>query len=97
MVLTKTPICNFGEKPHSFTLKGVDNKDSKGTIKMHNAKILPRELVGVGQKILGYNDLYHGYMYIDYDDDISETNEENNKIIFYLYNDGEVIKKMTIH
>ena len=26
MVLTKTPICNFGEKPHSFTLKGVDNK-----------------------------------------------------------------------
>lgn len=51
-------------------LKGVDNKDSKGTIKMHNAKILPRELVGVGQKILGYNDLYHGYMYIDYDDDM---------------------------
>ncbi len=34
----------------------------KQTIKMHNAKILPRELVGVGQKILGYNDLYHGYM-----------------------------------
>ena len=26
MVLTKTPICNFGEKPHSFELKGVDNK-----------------------------------------------------------------------
>ena len=26
MVLTKTPICNFGEKPHSFRLKGVDNK-----------------------------------------------------------------------
>ena len=26
MVLTKTPICNFGEKPHSFSLKGVDNK-----------------------------------------------------------------------
>jgi len=26
-----------------------------------------------------------------------EINEENNKIIFYLYNDGEVIKKMTIH
>ena len=25
MVLTKTPICNFGEKPHSFNLKGVDN------------------------------------------------------------------------
>ena len=24
MVLTKTPICNFGEKPHSFNLKGVD-------------------------------------------------------------------------
>ena len=26
MVLTKTPICNFGEKPHSFKLMGVDNK-----------------------------------------------------------------------
>ena len=26
MVLTKTPICNFGEKPHTFKLKGVDNK-----------------------------------------------------------------------
>ena len=26
MVLTKTPICNFGEKPHSFNLKGVDEK-----------------------------------------------------------------------
>ena len=57
------------------TLKGVDDKDSKGTIKMHNAKILPRELVGVGQKILGYNDLYHGYMYIDYDDDMLYINQ----------------------
>tara|TARA_Y100000817_G_C16834454_1_gene535071 strand:- start:1149 stop:1703 length:555 start_codon:yes stop_codon:yes gene_type:complete len=26
MVLTKTPICNFGEKPYPFKLKGVDNK-----------------------------------------------------------------------
>ena len=26
MVLTKTPICNFGEKTKSFNLKGVDNK-----------------------------------------------------------------------
>ncbi len=26
MVLTKTPICNFGQKPHSFKLKGVNNK-----------------------------------------------------------------------
>ena len=26
MVLTKTPICNFGENPHSFSLKGVDEK-----------------------------------------------------------------------
>tara|TARA_B100000941_G_C28505538_1_gene557079 strand:- start:3294 stop:3848 length:555 start_codon:yes stop_codon:yes gene_type:complete len=26
MVLTKTPICNFGEKPYSFRLKGVDEK-----------------------------------------------------------------------
>ncbi len=26
MVLTKTPICNFGEKSHNFELKGIDNK-----------------------------------------------------------------------
>ena len=26
MVLTKTPICNFGEKARSFELKGVDEK-----------------------------------------------------------------------
>ena len=26
MVLTKTPICNFGEKPHLFELQGVDKK-----------------------------------------------------------------------
>ena len=42
MVLTKTPICNFGENPHSFSLKGVDEKiykledclGKKGTIIM---------------------------------------------------------------
>ena len=26
MVLTKTPICNFGEKPHSFELRDVSEK-----------------------------------------------------------------------
>ena len=29
MALTKTPVCNFGEKAHSFNLKGVDNKNHK--------------------------------------------------------------------
>ena len=29
MVLTKTPICNFGEKTKSFELKGVDGKRHK--------------------------------------------------------------------
>ena len=29
MVLTKTPICNFGEKPHDFNLPGVDGKNYK--------------------------------------------------------------------
>jgi len=29
MALTKTPVCNFGEKAHSFNLKGVDNKIHK--------------------------------------------------------------------
>ena len=27
MVLTKTPICNFGEKAHDFNLKGIDEKN----------------------------------------------------------------------
>ena len=42
MVLTKTPICNFNEKPYNFDLKGVDGKyyklkdciGEKGTIIM---------------------------------------------------------------
>ena len=29
MVLTKTPICNFGEKANSFRLKGTDGKIHK--------------------------------------------------------------------
>ena len=50
-------------------------RDSKGSLKMNNAKILPKELVGTGQMILGYNDLYHGYMYIDYDTDTMYINQ----------------------
>ena len=57
------------------TLKGINDKGSKGSLKMNNAKILPRELVGTGQMILGYNDLYHGYMYIDYDTDTMYINQ----------------------
>ena len=29
MVLTKTPICNFGEKTKSFELKGIDGQLSQ--------------------------------------------------------------------
>ena len=29
MVLTKTPICNFGEKNHNFDLKGIDERNYK--------------------------------------------------------------------
>ncbi len=29
MVLTKTPICNFGEKANPFELKGTDDKVHK--------------------------------------------------------------------
>ena len=29
MVLTKTPICNFGEKTHDFHLKGIDERNYK--------------------------------------------------------------------
>ena len=58
-----------------ITLNGIGEKGSKGSLKMHNAKILPKELVGTGQKILGYNDLYKGYMFIDYDDDTIYINQ----------------------
>ena len=58
-----------------ITFNGIDGKGSKGTLKMHNAKILPKDLVGVGQKILGYNDLYKGYMYIDYETDTIYINQ----------------------
>jgi len=51
------------------SLEGISDKESKGSLKMNNAKILPKELVGTGQIILGYNDLYKGYMFIDYDTD----------------------------
>ena len=57
------------------TLKGINERGSKGSLKMNNAKILPKELVGTGQMILGYNDLYHGYMYIDYDTDTMYINQ----------------------
>uniref|UniRef100_A0A6C0FDJ4 Aspartyl protease n=1 Tax=viral metagenome TaxID=1070528 RepID=A0A6C0FDJ4_9ZZZZ len=56
-------------------LEGVKEKGSEGILKMRNAKILPKDLVGVGKKILGYNDLYHGYMYIDYDNNIIYINQ----------------------
>tara|TARA_B100000900_G_scaffold59254_1_gene44704 strand:- start:2350 stop:3336 length:987 start_codon:yes stop_codon:yes gene_type:complete len=58
-----------------LTLNGIDERGSKGILKMHNAKILPKNLVGVGQKILGYNDLYKGYMYIDYETDTIYINQ----------------------
>ena len=29
MVLTKTPICNFGQKANTFNLKGTDGKIHK--------------------------------------------------------------------
>ena len=59
----------------SITLEGINERGSKGKLKMHNAKILPKDLVGVGQKILGYNDLYKGYMYIDYETDTIYINQ----------------------
>ena len=32
MVLTKTPICNFGEKAHDFHLKGIDEKSANAVL-----------------------------------------------------------------
>ena len=49
-------------------LNGISDKKSSGTLIMKNAKMLPPRLVGNGKPvILGYNDLYKGSMFIDYD------------------------------
>jgi len=41
MVLTKTPICNFGEKPKDFNLKSIDNKQiSLNSIRGKNGTLI---------------------------------------------------------
>ena len=49
-------------------MNGISDKGSSGTLLMKDAKMLPPHLVGNGKPvILGYNDLYKGSMFIDYD------------------------------
>ena len=51
-------------------------KDSEGTITLNNAKILPEELVGhIKPIILGYDDLYKGYIFINYTDNTIYINQ----------------------
>jgi len=56
------------------TLKGV--KKSSGIIKLQNSRLLPLELSNnIRQIILGYNDLYNGWLYIDYNTNIIYLNQ----------------------
>ena len=49
-------------------MKGIPKKNSSGTLIMKDAKMLPPHLVGDGKPVIfGYNDLYKGSMFIDYD------------------------------
>ena len=65
MVLTKTPICNFGEKAHNFNLKGVDNKfyklencvGDKGTLIMFICNHCPYVKAIIKDLVKDINDL----------------------------------------
>ena len=56
------------------TLKGA--KSSSGIIKLQNSRLLPLELSNnIRQIILGYNDLYKGWLYIDYNTNMVYLNQ----------------------
>jgi len=58
-------------------LKGINN--SSGIIKLQNSRLLPLELSNnIRQIILGYNDLYKGWLYIDYNNNIVYLNQNIN-------------------
>jgi len=67
MVLTKTPICNFGEKPYSFSLKGVDSKiyklddclGKKGTVIMFICNHCPYVKAIISELTKDCNELYN--------------------------------------
>ena len=60
-----------------INLYGIENKESKGTILLNNAKILPYELVGDKPVILGFNDLKNGSLFIDFDNSILYIYQNN--------------------
>lgn len=54
--------------PGEIKISGIPDKGSSGTLRMNDAKMLPPRLVGNGKPVIfGYNDLYKGSMFIDYD------------------------------
>ncbi len=65
MVLTKTPLCNFGEKSHDFDLKAVDGKyynlsdclGEKGTIIMFICNHCPYVKAIIKELVEDINDL----------------------------------------
>ena len=58
-------------------MKGINN--SSGIIKLQNSRLLPLELSNnIRQIILGYNDLYKGWLYIDYNNNIVYLNQNIN-------------------
>ncbi len=65
MVLTKTPICNFGEKPYNFDLKGIDGKNynlndcigEKGTVIMFICNHCPYVKAIIKDLVEDINDL----------------------------------------
>ena len=55
-------------------LKGVN--DSSGIITLQNSRLLPLEFSNnIRQIILGYNDLYNGWLYINYDTNFVYLNQ----------------------
>ena len=55
-------------------LKGIN--DSSGIITLQNSRLLPLELSNnIRQIILGYNDLYNGWLYINYDTNLIYLNQ----------------------
>tara|TARA_B100001989_G_scaffold236706_1_gene198825 strand:+ start:27 stop:581 length:555 start_codon:yes stop_codon:yes gene_type:complete len=65
MVLTKTPLCNFGEKPHDFNLKAIDGKNyklsdclgEKGTVIMFICNHCPYVQAIIKELVEDINDL----------------------------------------
>ena len=87
MVLTKTPICNYGEKPHSFELKDISKSfDGRPVLKKLSLKVFPGECVGIlGPNGCGKTTLFSMC--------IGEQTPDNGKIILK----SKSIEQIPIH